>query len=296
MELLLCPYIRRAWYSLLEPGAVIHNRVIFDYELMYLKKGQASIMIGDQLYHATPGDLFLFRPKQPHAIYVSPNEEMIQPHIHFDLQYYDNRAIVPVSYDGLSDMTAEQLSYFREDILDQFFSPFPSYLRPHNGLYIEQLLFDIIHATDNPRPFNDVYLQHAFLKLWEQVLMEASYTSRDYAKKESAAVLIKQLIERNDSRALTLDEITQALHFSKSYIARVFQESYGISPLNYHTTLRVQKAKRMIQFTNMSLSQIAVSVGFESLQNFSRVFKKLDGCPPSNYRKVSPADLAEEGD
>ena len=58
----------------------------------------------------------------------------------------------------------------------------PSYLRPHNGLYIEQLLFDIIHATDNPRPFNDVYLQHAFLKLWEQVLMEASYTSRDYAK------------------------------------------------------------------------------------------------------------------
>ena len=290
MSLPLCPYIRRAWYNILHPGEVIHNRVIYDYELVFIKKGSGHITINDQLYTAKAGDLFLFRPKQQHAIYVSPSEELIQPHIHFDLQYYENREIVPVSYESMETMTPEQLTYFREDIIDQFFSPFPSYFHPHNGVYIEQLIFDIIHAVDNPRPFNDVYLQYAFLRLWEQVLLEASYTSRDYVKKENTPMLIKQFIEQNDSRALTMDEIANALHFSKSYIARIFQETYSTTPLKYHTTLRIQKAKRMIRFTNLSLSRIAMSVGFDSLQDFSRVFKKLDGLPPSFYRKSPPPE------
>ena len=290
MDLNLSPYIRRAWYNTLLPGELIGPRVIFDYELVLIKEGYADISIEDQHYDAGPGDMFIFRPKQRHTIRTLPSMHLIQPHIHFDLTYYENRARVPISYHDTDELPPEQLSFFREDVLDRFISPFPSHLHPNNELYIEQMLFNIIHAVDNPRPFNEIYLQHVFLELWEQVLLEVLYTNKQNGKQSDTAALIKQYIDYNDSNPLTLDEIVQATHFSKSYVARVFQECYGTSPIRYHAAMRIQKAKQMILFTNMSLSEIAESVGFESLQDFSRVFKKIDNRTPSSYRRKKAAD------
>lgn len=285
MDFILSPYIRRAWYNTLRPGEQIGPRVIFDYELVLIKEGNAVITIEDRKYFAGPGDMFIFRPNQRHIIQVTPNMPLIQPHIHFDLAYYENRARVPVSYNDMESIPSEQLSYFREDTLDHFLSPFPSHLHPNNELYIEQLLFNIIHAVESPRPFNEIYLQRLFLELWEQVLLEVLYANRQTNNQENTAARIKQFIDHNDSNPLTLDEIVQATHFSKSYISRIFQEKYGTSPIRYHAVVQIQKAKQMILFTNMSLSEIAEAVGFESLQDFSRVFRKIDNHSPSFYRK-----------
>ena len=285
MEPILSPYIRRAWYNILMPSEVIGPRVIFDYELVLIKEGHADIVIEDKHYAASPGDMFIFRPRQPHCIYTAPDEQLIQPHIHFDLMAYPDREEVPISYQPLDKLPPEQHAFFREDILDQFISPFPSYIRPRNELYIEQLLFNIIHAVENPQPFNNVHLQQAFLALWEQVLLDIFYTSRYDSRQDISAEMFKQYIDHHASLPLTLDELSQATHFSKSYISKVFGEAYGISPMRYHASVQVQMAKQMILFTNMSLSEISELSGFASLQDFSRVFKKMDGVAPSSYRR-----------
>ena len=284
MDTPLCPFIRRAWYNILQPDEHIRERVIFDYELLYVKEGKALITVEDSEYIASPGDLFIFRPKQRHSIQVIFNERLVQPHIHFDLQYAPDRENVPVSYDNIDNIPPGELSFFRLDILDRFVSPFPSRFRPHGQLYMEQLLFDIIHAVTYPGPHNEIRLSHLFLRLWEQVMNELTYGHRDVRSHEEVSDKIKFFIEQNVSRSILLDDIVQVLHFSRSYISRVFKDRYGVSPLHYHTLLRVQKAKGMIQFTNMPLSEIAVLAGFESSQDFSRVFKKAEGVPPSAFR------------
>lgn len=284
MDTPLCPYIRRAWYNILQPNEDILERVIFDYELLCIKEGRALITIEDREFVGIPGDMFIFRPRQRHSIRVIFNERLVQPHIHFDLQYYKDREQVPISYVNIDDIPSDAMSFFRDDILDRFISPFPLCFRPHSTLYIEQMIFDIIHAISHPAPHNEIRLARLFLQLWEQVLNELSYGKKDLRTSGDVSAKIKLYIEQNVSRALTLDEIVQVLHFSRSYISRVFQESHGTSPLRYHTLLRVQRAKNMIQFTNMSLSEIAASMEFESLQDFSRVFKKIEGRPPSSFR------------
>ena len=102
MEPILSPYIRRAWYNILMPSEVIGPRVIFDYELVLIKEGHADIVIEDMHYAASPGDMFIFRPRQPHCIYTAPDEQLIQPHIHFDLLAYPDREKVPISYQPAS--------------------------------------------------------------------------------------------------------------------------------------------------------------------------------------------------
>lgn len=286
MNMPLCPYIRRAWYNILQPNEHIQERVIFDYELLFVKEGKAIITIEDRRYTGTTGDVFIFRPGQRHSIRMVFDEQLIQPHIHFDLTYRADRERIPISYSNMDAIPLEERGYFREDILDQFISPFPSHFHPHAPLYIEQLIFDLIHAYSTPSPFNEITLAHLFLKLWEQVLNELTYSPHNASKASDIPSKLKLFIEQNVTHPLSLDEISKLAHFSRSYVSRIFQESYGFSPIRYHTVLRVQKAKSMVQFTNMSLSEIADSVGFESLQDFSRVFKKIDGLPPSSYRHI----------
>ncbi|MDR1569931.1 MAG: AraC family transcriptional regulator [Oscillospiraceae bacterium] len=282
----LCPYIRRAWYNILQPNEDIKERVIYDYELLFVKEGKARIEIEGNQYEAQQGDLFIFRPRQKHAIYVTYGERLVQPHIHFDLQYSPDRELVPISYDDLDDIPSDSKSWFRSDILDDFISPFPSCFHPKEPLYVEQMIFDIIHAVSYPSRFNEIRLAHLFFRLWEQLLEEMTYCERASRAKGSVSAAIKMFIERNDSRKLSLSDIENTLHFSGSYVSRIFKDSYGVSPMAYHTMMRVHKAKGMIQFTNMPLNEIAIATGFDSIQDFSRVYKKVEGVSPSALRRT----------
>ena len=283
----IVPYVRRARYSILEPNTLIKERCIFDYELLYVKEGFVTVTIEDAIYTGKPGDFFIFRPRQRHSIHVSAKAPVIQPLVHFDLLYREKREEIPVSFKNLEEMTAEELTLFHPDILNRFFSPFPSLLHPHTPKYIEQLIFDLIHEYDNPTLFSEIRLAQLFLRLWEHVLDEITY-SFDFQtkKKEDHAPKIKFFIEQCVSRSLSLKELKELTHLSQAHIFRIFRDAYGTSPFQYHAFVRVQKAKLMIRNTNMSITEIAENLGFSSIQDFCRVFKRVDGFPPSTYRNI----------
>ena len=288
----ISPHIRLAWYSVLQPGTYIKERVLFDYELLYIKSGGAEITIGDATYTGAQGDLFIFRPGQRHSIRIADEAPFVQPHIHFDLFSYPDRSEVPISFKNMSEMSADEMRYFRRDDCEAFISPFPSLLRPQSPLYIEQLIFDVIHAYNNPGLFPEITLKWLFLRLWVQLLSEIA-CQRDLPREQKSEAVrkVKLYLEHNVDRRITLDELARANHFSKSYLSRLFKEAYQTSPLHYHTTLRIQKAKDLVRFTNMPLTEIASLMAFENLQDFSRVFRKLEGVPPSYYRQ--PAYLSQ---
>ena len=109
---------------------------------------------------------------------------------------------------------------------------------------------------------------------------EAHRTQLEHAKK------IKLYIEQHVSQPLRIVDLMELTHFSQSYIYAIFRETYDTSPLQYHTQLRVQKAKSMLRNTNMSITEISDHLGFQYVQDFCRVFKKVDGYSPSIYRHL----------
>lgn len=298
----ICPYVRFAQYDVIPPSRIsaqrkfIPERIIFDYEMMFVKSGSARIVIEGKEYLAKPNDLFIFKPNQRHSIELLGNETFIQPHIHFDLVAEKDSPQVFVSFKTYEKMNDYEKSLIREDITDRFISPFPNYLRPQNTYLIEQLIFEIIQKYESRSPYSQIALQGLFMKLWYSILLEIDGQSkRGSSSKELEIDEIKLYLEQTTDRAVTMDELSARFHLNKYYISRLFSRAYHISPIQYHTTQRIQQAMKLLFLTNMSVTEIAAAVGYSSIQNFSKVFKSVVGESPNSYRLSNNGEMPGNG-
>ena len=282
----LSPYVRIAWYSTLDPHTILGPRDIFDYELLYLKEGSARINVEGRVYDGNPGDVFLFRPHQRHKIECLNNFPVIQPHVHFDLQYRADQRDVFVSYVTDEEMTPEQKTFFRSDIMDRFYPSIPDRIHLQNSKVFEEYLFDLIDEYNMPSSFTQVRQQWYFMRLFDLYLTEVGYFLHieGHSNAESIASRMKLYLDNNTSRRVTLEELAEVVHLDKSYIIRLFRQFYQETPISYHQKVRINRAKSMLLYTNLSVTEIASNTGFSSIHDFDRVFRKMDGAAPSVYR------------
>ena len=102
-------------------------------------------------------------------------------------------------------------------------------------------------------------------------------------KKKTLAA--RQYIEQNYKKKLTIDEIANSVFLSPSHFSHMFKQEVGISPINYLNRFRVDKAKELLGNSKTSITEIAYSVGFQSLPHFNRIFKDMEKISPGSYRK-----------
>lgn len=93
-------------------------------------------------------------------------------------------------------------------------------------------------------------------------------------------------LSENFLQRLTLLEIAEALHYSPSYLAHLFQEKSGTPLMRYVCELKIEKAKELLRTTDMTVSQISETVGFEDSNYFTAVFKKKVGFSPRKYKNL----------
>ncbi len=103
------------------------------------------------------------------------------------------------------------------------------------------------------------------------------------ASKECAAV--RRYIDAHFKENLTLDDLAQVAHVNKFHIAHAFSREYGISPISYLNTRRIEESKRLLLTTDLSLSRISQTLGFSSSSYFSQSFRKREGISPLAFRK-----------
>ncbi len=81
-----------------------------------------------------------------------------------------------------------------------------------------------------------------------------------------------------------------AVGMSQSHLRALFEKWVGESPQQFHARCRIDEARRLLYQNNLTVSQIAMLVGFDDPRYFSRVFKQLTGVPPSLYQSTQPAE------
>jgi len=97
--------------------------------------------------------------------------------------------------------------------------------------------------------------------------------------------VIRLMQDRTD-RSVDLLELARYAGLSRSRFSALFRERTGLSPVNYHTLLRMQSACQMLDSTKLCIHEIAGNCGYTDPYHFSRQFKRVTGVSPSAYRKA----------
>lgn len=99
----------------------------------------------------------------------------------------------------------------------------------------------------------------------------------------------KAFIEQNHSEDLSLGAVAKAVNTSTFYFCKMFKKATGINFTEYVSRVRIEKSKNLLLNPNLRVSEIAYEVGFQSLTHFNRVFKKIIGQSPTEYRSQLPS-------
>ncbi len=94
----------------------------------------------------------------------------------------------------------------------------------------------------------------------------------------------KEYIYEHHTEHLSLARAAKAVNMSTFYFCKMFKKATGINFTDYLSRVRIEKAKNLLLNPNLRVSEIAFEVGFQSLTHFNRVFKKLLGQSPTEYR------------
>lgn len=100
-------------------------------------------------------------------------------------------------------------------------------------------------------------------------------------------VIIKLVHYSEDETRLKHSEyISQELHYDYSYLSKLFSEVEGITIEHYIISQKIEKAKELLVYDELSLSEIADQLGYSSVAHLSAQFKKVTGLTPSHFKKL----------
>lgn len=249
------------------PGQRINNHIHRFFHLIYITGGKGWLKIQNNKRPLEGAQLYFVPPNYEHE-YVSDKTNPLKTiEVKFQL--------AGVSLlDNVTNMTQElnlnttEIKNALEDALNE--ALFKDYC------YTEKIKTNIYTILLK------IIRQCRFEKRGSESLFTESASEYDYKGINLREVF--QYIESNLDHAITLKEISSIAHVTSSYLCLIFKEKYGVTPMYYINSLRLKKAKELLMFSEMNISQIANAVGFQTIHYFSRYFKDKENITPSEYR------------
>jgi two-component system response regulator YesN len=124
-----------------------------------------------------------------------------------------------------------------------------------------------------------VEMKHITDRLWNGFFQMKEQLSPDLFHQ------LKQYITENAHRNISLEMIAENVKLSPFYVSKLFKEQFGTNYIDFLTECRIEKAKALMRNPEKSLKEITYEVGYNDPNYFSRVFKKICGVAPTDYRK-----------
>lgn len=121
-----------------------------------------------------------------------------------------------------------------------------------------------------------------FLAAYDELI---SHIADVYNEDKSSIDKVVRYIEEHYQEELSLQQLSEYAHLSKNYFANLFKKEVGESFVEYVTRIRMDKAKLLLESTELKISQIGPMVGITDSKYFSKVFKKITGISPLEYRE-----------
>ncbi|WP_058485842.1 response regulator [Defluviitalea phaphyphila] len=125
------------------------------------------------------------------------------------------------------------------------------------------------------------------LRLWcKKIIKRVTNSIKDNKENRVGEItnIAKDYINKNYSKPITLEDISRKVNVSPQYFSKLFKEETGENFIDYLTNVRISAAKKLLLEGNLSIKEICYKIGYNDPNYFSRIFKKIVGVTPTEYR------------
>lgn len=151
----------------------------------------------------------------------------------------------------------------------------------------EECLFSLYRTASSDDYIRDMRINESLSHLLSLIMGESWHPENGTTGqgKSDAALRAKSYLDAHYMDHITLDALASECYLNKYYLTRVFREKYGTTIGNYLNEVRIGEAKRLLRFSDDSLSEIGAQVGIPDANYLSRLFTRIEGISPTVYRK-----------
>lgn len=255
-----------------------------DVEIFLLHSGEADTLVEDRVYPLDASSVAIIRPFELHRTQGRKGSSIIRSAVNFKPHFLLDRLGTPEIARLLNRFTQAE-------------GGVPAIVRLQEEK-LKELLFQLeklytLHSRENaqgPGVFETracLYICQILFLLEDCLPDDCGDKLREERSSSNKVVGgIIRYIHENLRRDVTMDSISREMNYSKFYLAHVFKEYTGSSIAKYVMARRMSLARRFLAQTEMSVTAIAMELGFTDVSGFVNAFRQYVGISPLKYRKT----------
>ena len=246
-------------------------------EITLIQDGTSDYKVGQKVFEANAGDIILIPPYCTHSACEIPGKTMISDSMVFHPDYL-----------GANNQDLSASKYLRPMAEGQLLMQ--EVIRDGDEGYAE-IKDTFIRALDcfkNKQPFYEMLLKekllHILILLFSYGYIRESDDSHITSENRRHIKSALEYITDHYSEKISISEMAQLAGFSENYFMSLFRQYVGMSCIQYVNHYRIQKAAHALEETTKSVSEIAMTHGFDNISYFNLQFRRTFGMTPREFR------------
>ena len=277
------PVIRGANYASMNPLS-FGPRINYGYQLFYVFKGTGTAIINKRNFDLHPGGIAFYGPGDIHEFKSKSHGAMTFATIYFSWEEVDAKRM-STSNKNVAELSDEYwyLADPKVSIIEFPEMPFVLELPPKERMTLEALLFE---TGNSFRKFNNPLLQLKYKSTLLEIIYELIKFNRNSSDHAEHHIIcnFRKYIDEHYCDEIKRSNVSDFLGLSESYLTALLRKELGTNFTDYLTAIRMQKAMELLQYSNLSIKEISVAVGFRNYNYFVTRFRQLHSKPPGTFR------------
>ena len=239
-----------------DPHYSVARKKSHNYIIEYVESGVGYVEINDEKFTVKAGDVYFLYPNAKEKYYSDEKNPMKKYWVNFVSEDLE-KVIEALNIKGIHHFPKCNLM----------------------GHFIQLFSLDEVNLTST----DFYYFAYSTII---SMLVEMKKSMVNKTDEKDVADAIKEMIDAHISENIKVLDICDKLMLSKTFVIKTFKEKYHVTPNQYKLNRKMEIARNMLINDNVSIKQIAISLGFIDQYHFSNSFKKHHQMYPNEYRKV----------
>ncbi len=251
------------------------------WEIVYIESGEAVAMADDRDVPLFPGDVIFHKPGEVHSI-KSANGTTAKA---FFICFHSTNKSAKI-FESLKislENEQKQMIYRLYDEARKIYLNRKKYY--HSVIFSSSALSP--DAPTGAQQLFKIHLEEFLISVIQLVEKRANVITYE-SKEELEGLIYQKMLEKISAAvysSISVEDILGEFNYGKTYLSQLFKKHCGLSIMQYYNSLKIKEAKKLIKEGKLTMAKISEKLGFNNQYYFSRVFKKVEGVSPTEYKE-----------